>query len=190
MGSYKQLEVQFEEPNPKKWCVPLKEDVFVAFMNKGNFITHKALCEGSLFSPLLFGKFFDPSDAFPLWEFDSDVLLSNARSSNNNQCTVDWAQTETDYVLKAEIPGVGKGVIRVTIEDEKVLEVSGQLRLKIEAGVKDWRAGNWWEHGCVRRIELPENADWKKTEAFLSAGDHTLLEVKIPKIPPNISDVP
>ncbi|MCD7463915.1 hypothetical protein HAX54_051693 [Datura stramonium] len=193
MTSYKQLEVQFEEPNPKKWCVPLKEDVFVKFMNKGNFTTlHKAMCEGSFFSPLLFGKFFDPSDAFPLWEFDSDVLLSNARSSNNNhQCTVEWAQTETDYVLKAEIPGVGKGTIRVSVEDGKVLEVSGQLRLKIEAETKDWRAGNWWEHGCVRRIELPENADWKKTEAFLtSTADHKLLEVKIPKTPPHISDVP
>ncbi|CAN4102780.1 unnamed protein product [Withania somnifera] len=185
MNSYKQLELQFEEPNPKKWCVSLKEDVFVKFMNNGNFITHKALCEGSLFSPLLFGKFFDPSDAFPLWEFDSDVLLNNARSSNNNQCTVDWAQTETDYVLKAQIPGVDKGIIRVSIEDGKVLEVTGQLRLKMETGTKDWRAGNWWEDGCVRRIELPENADWKKTEVILSNGDHTFLEVKIPKIPPN-----
>lgn len=101
-------------------------------------------------------------------------------------CNIDFRPT----LLTSASTGVGKGVIRVTIEDEKVLEVSGQLRLKIEAGVKDWRAGNWWEHGCVRRIELPENADWKKTEAFLSTGDHTLLEVKIPKIPPNISDVP
>ncbi|XP_015081004.1 21.7 kDa class VI heat shock protein [Solanum pennellii] len=190
MTSYKQLEVQFEESNPKKWCVPLKEDVFVKFMNKGNFITHKALCEGSFFSPLLFGKFFDPSDAFPLWEFDSDVLLSNAKSSNNNHYKVDWIQTETDYVLKTEIPGVGKGIICVSVEDGKVLEVSGQFRLKVETGTKDWRVGNWWEHGCVRRIELPENADWKKTEALMSNGDHKFLEVKIPKIPPNICDVP
>nr|XP_009803705.1 PREDICTED: 21.7 kDa class VI heat shock protein isoform X1 [Nicotiana sylvestris] len=203
MTSYKQIEVQFEEATPQKWCVPLKEDVFVTFMNS---TTHKAdfLCEGSLFSPLLFGKFFDPSDAFPLWEFDSDVLLSNARSSN--QCTVDWSQTETDYLLRAEIPeflappldagpqnislyiygvvGVGKGNIRVCVEDGKVLVVSGQLRQQKE----DWRAGNWWEYGCVRRIELPENADWRKTEAFLS-GDHKFLQVKIPKTPPN-DDVP
>ncbi|OIT30510.1 PREDICTED: 21.7 kDa class VI heat shock protein [Nicotiana attenuata] len=184
MTSYKQIKVQFEEANPQKWCVPLKEDVFVTFMNKGNSTTHKAdfLCEGSLFSPLLFGKFFDPSDAFPLWEFDSDVLLSNARSSN--QCTVDWSQTETDYLLRAEIPGVGKGNIRVCVEDGKVLVVSGQLRQQKE----DWRAGNWWEYGCVRRIELPENADWRKTEAFLS-GDHKFLQVKIPKTIPT-DDVP
>ncbi|XP_059282213.1 21.7 kDa class VI heat shock protein [Lycium ferocissimum] len=186
MTSYKQIEVQFEEPNPKKWCVLLKEDVFVTLMNKGNFITHKVLCEGSLFSPLLFGKFFDPSDAFPLWEFDSDVLLSNARSSNN-QCTVDWAQTDTDYVLRAEIPGVGKAGIRVSVEDGKVLEVSGQLRLKIETGTKGRKVESGRTRFCVRRIELKMR--YGRKEAFLS-GDHKFLEVKIPKIPPNISDVP
>lgn len=86
--------------------------------------------------------------------------------------------------------GVGKGIICVSVEDGKVLEVSAQLRLKVETGTKDWRAGNWWEHGCVRRIELPENADWKKTEVLMSNADNKFLEVKIPKIPPNICDVP
>ena len=57
----------------------------------------------SFFSPLLFGKFFDPSDAFPLWEFESDILLSGLRSAGQN--TIDWFQTDQDYVLKVELPG-------------------------------------------------------------------------------------
>lgn len=114
MTSQKELEVRFEDhdhdqvqKNKRKWCIPLKEDAFVTFMEKGNVTAKKIFGEGSFFSPLLFGKFFDPSDAFPLWEFESDVLLSN--NSNNprisRQSMVDWSQTDTDYFLKADLSG-------------------------------------------------------------------------------------
>lgn len=111
MTSQKELEVRFEDhdhdydqKNKKsKWCIPLKEDAFVTFMEKGYSTVKKIFGEGSFFSPLLFGKFFDPSDAFPLWEFESDVLLSN---NSSRKSMVDWSQTDTDYVLKAEVlPG-------------------------------------------------------------------------------------
>lgn len=88
--SSKQLDIQFEDPNPQKWCHPLKEDV----------LTEKA---GSIFSPSLFGKFFDPSDAFPLWEFKSDDLLPVSTSSAHRG--VDWFQTDTDFLLKADLHG-------------------------------------------------------------------------------------
>lgn len=94
-----QLEVVSEDNSPLKWRVPLKEDVFAAFMAKGGPIVHKVFGDKSLFGPLLFKKFFDPSDAFPLWEFEPGVLLSDLQ----NPC-VDWFQTEACYVLKSELP--------------------------------------------------------------------------------------
>ena len=103
MTNCKQLDIHFEDLTPQKWCVPLKEDAFATFMAKGSPTVHKVFGDGSLFSPFLFGKYFDPSDAFPLWDFESDILLSNLRSSG--QSTVNWFQTDTDYVLKAELPG-------------------------------------------------------------------------------------
>lgn len=103
MASRKQLEVHSGDQTPQKWCISLGEEVFKRFISQGSPTVHKVFNEGSLFSPLLFGKFFDPSDAFPLWEFESDILLSNLRSSG--QSTVDWSQTDQDYVLKAELPG-------------------------------------------------------------------------------------
>lgn len=103
MNSPKKLEVELEDPNTQKWCVPLKEDAFVTFMEKGNATVHKIFGEGSLFSPFLFGKFFDPSDAFPLWEFESSALLPNLGSSK--QSSVDWSETDAGYVLKAELAG-------------------------------------------------------------------------------------
>lgn len=81
----------------------MTEEAFEAFISQGNQTAVKVFGDGSLFGPLLFGRFFDPSDAFPLWDFESEILLSNLRSSG--QKTVDWFHTESDYVLKAELPG-------------------------------------------------------------------------------------
>lgn len=103
MSTCRQLDIKTDDHAPKKWSVLLNEEVFKQFYSQGGSVVHKVFGDGSLFSPFLFGKFFDPSDAFPLWEFDSDVLLSKFRSCG--QSTVDWFQTDNDYVLKSEIPG-------------------------------------------------------------------------------------
>ena len=102
-SSNKKVEVILDDQTPNKWCVSLGDETFKRFFTMTNPTVHKVFGDGSLFSPMLFGKFFDPSDAFPLWEFESDVLLSHLRSSN--QTTVDWHHTDEGYVLKAEIPG-------------------------------------------------------------------------------------
>lgn len=105
MATRKQLEIHSGDQAPQKWCVSLGEEVFKKFLSQGSStVLHKVFNEGSLFSPLLFGKFFDPSDAFPLWDFESDSLLSKIRSSGQST-TVDWSQTDQEYVLKAELPG-------------------------------------------------------------------------------------
>ncbi|XP_051134024.1 21.7 kDa class VI heat shock protein [Andrographis paniculata] len=172
-SSSKPIEIHCEDPSPKKWSHPLKEDVLAALMTRDNSL---AVCKpGSLFNPLLFGKFFDPSDAFPLWEFDSDALLPNS-----GQRVVDWGQTETDYVLRAEFPGLGfNSGLHICVENGKILEISAQWR---ESRANDWRNNHWWEHGGVRRIELPENADWRKAEARLQ--NDVVLEIRIPKTTP------
>ncbi|PON61409.1 Small heat shock protein HSP [Parasponia andersonii] len=181
MTSKKQIEVLRDDQTTKKWCVALRDDVFKRFMSQGNATVNKVFGDGSLFSPLLFGKFFDPSDAFPLWEFESDILLCNLRSSG--QSTVDWFRTDQDYVLKAELPGIGKSSVQVVYnENQKAVEVSGpwnQQQREAKNIINDWRSVNWWEYGYVRRLELPEDADWRKIGAYLT--NDTLLEIKIPK---------
>lgn len=102
-SSNKKLEVQLDDQTQHKWCVSLGDETFKRFFSITNPTVFKVFGDGSFFSPMLFGKFFDPSDAFPLWEFESDVLLSHLR--NSNQSTVDWYHNDEGYVLKAEIPG-------------------------------------------------------------------------------------
>ncbi|KAI3753863.1 hypothetical protein L2E82_25927 [Cichorium intybus] len=172
MASIK-LEVVSEDQSLRKWCVPLREDVFATFMSKGGSIVHKVFGDKSLFGPLLFTKFFDPSDAFPLWEFEPGVVLSNLQ----NPC-LDWLQTNSCYILKSELPKLEKSNVRICVENGKVLEISGLWKHKGESRT-DWRSGEWWEHGFVRRLELPENTDWKKMEAYVF--NDTVLDIRLPK---------
>ncbi|KAH9611260.1 hypothetical protein KSS87_008933 [Heliosperma pusillum] len=89
----------------------------------------------------------------------------------------EWCSAGVD-VLGAG--GVGEDSVQVCIEKGKILEISGQYR-KHQNGdpkARDWKSSHWWEHGFVRRIELPENADWKKTEVTIK--NELVLEIKIP----------
>jgi hypothetical protein len=42
------------------------------------------------------------------------------------------------------------------------------------------RCSHWWENGYVRRLEMPEDADWKNIQAFIY--NDIFLEIKMPKI--------
>ncbi|OIW15462.1 hypothetical protein TanjilG_28661 [Lupinus angustifolius] len=178
-SSKKLVDVQTnDDESPHKWCVSLGEDVFKRFFSQASPIAVKVFGDGSLFSPMLFGKFFDPSDAFPLWEFESDILLSHLRSIG--QSTVDWSQTDEGYMLKAEIPGSGKNDnIQVHVDNGKVVEICGQWKQQRDSKANEWKCGHWWEYGYVRRLEMPEDADWKHTEAHIY--NDIFLEIKIPK---------
>ena len=59
------------------------------------------------------------------------------------------------------------------------MEISGLWRNQREPKAREWRSGHWWEHGFVRRLELPENADWRRIEACVN--DDIYLEIRIPK---------
>ncbi|XP_042434150.1 22.3 kDa class VI heat shock protein-like [Zingiber officinale] len=177
MPSRRAIEVRTGDGSSQKWRVSLAEGVFDSFVAHGGAAARRVFGEGSLFSPLLFGKFFDPGDAFPLWEFEADALLAGLR--NASKTGVDWFETDSEYALKAELPvGVRKCDAEVCGQSTKVIEISGLWRGK-ESEARDWKLGRWWEHGFVRQLELPANANWKKTEAHIV--DDTLLEIKIPK---------
>ncbi|KAJ1263526.1 hypothetical protein BS78_09G192200 [Paspalum vaginatum] len=160
-----------------KWRMSLLENTFSGFQQDA--AARAVFAEGSLFSPFLFGKFFDPADAFPLWEFEPEVLLAALRHGGAARTTVDWAETDSEYYLRADIPGGRRCDVEVSGDAMKVIDISGLWRAPPADG-RDWRAGRWWEHGFVRRVELPEEAEWRKVEAYFDDGEGS-LEIKVPK---------
>ncbi|KAF2575451.1 hypothetical protein F2Q70_00004976 [Brassica cretica] len=131
-GSLK-LEIYTEDKTPGKWSVPLSEEVFRRFLSGAGGSEKAVFSEGSIFSPFLFGKYFDPSDAFPLWEFEADVLLANLRSVG--QCRVDWSQIDQTYVLISDLPVVGKNNVQVYVDVKgQMMEISGQWNINKNGG--------------------------------------------------------
>nr|XP_029122622.1 22.3 kDa class VI heat shock protein isoform X2 [Elaeis guineensis] len=180
MSPRRVLEVRPGDQDSQKWRVSLSEDAFDSFIARGGDAARKVFGEGSLFSPLLFGKFFDPADAFPLWEFDSATLLAGLRSASKT--SVDWDETDSEYFVRAELPGARNCDVEICGEKGKVIEITGKWRGR-ESDSRDWKTGRWWEHGYVRRLELPENANWRKMEAYID--NDNFIGIKIPK---NISE--
>ncbi|PVH62169.1 hypothetical protein PAHAL_3G225200 [Panicum hallii] len=163
-----------------KWRMSLLENTFAGFLQGAgaDSAARAVFAEGSLFSPFLFGKFFDPADAFPLWEFEPEVLLAALRRGAA-RTTVDWGETDAEYYLRADVPGGRKCDVEVSGDAMKVIDISGLWRAPPADG-RDWRAGRWWEHGFARRVELPEDAEWRKVEAYFDDGEGS-LEIKVPK---------
>ncbi|GKC45537.1 21.7 kDa class VI heat shock protein [Tanacetum coccineum] len=127
-----QLEVVLEDQSPHKWRVPLKEDVFAAFMAKGGPMVHKVFGDKSLFGQLLFKNIFDPSAAFSLWEFEPGLLLSDIQNC------VDRFQTEGRYILKFKLPME----MLVALKHWTVrsgVRVAGSRRTRLQA-CQDWQS--------------------------------------------------
>lgn len=91
---------------------------------------------------------------------------------------VDVSENDNAFVIKAEIPGVNKDDVKVTLENG-VLTLQGERRQEREE--KGWRFHRMersYGH-FMRCFTLPGNVD----EAHLKASFHNgLLEVDIPKL--------
>lgn len=89
------------------------------------------------------------------------------------------SETETEYLIKAELPEVSKEDVKVTV-DENVITISGERRK--EAEHKDERVHRietFYGH-FSRSFRLPEDADITAIQAESRNG---MLKVRVPKTP-------
>ena len=90
---------------------------------------------------------------------------------------MDLIETETDFVLKADLPGMSEADVNIELEDH-VLTVSGERKTEHE----DRKAGYYRverSFGSFRRsLTLPDGIDPESVKATFSNG---VLEVTVPK---------
>jgi HSP20 family protein len=90
---------------------------------------------------------------------------------------MDLIETETDFVLKADLPGMSESDVNIELEDN-VLTVSGERKSDHE----ERKAGFYRverSFGSFRRsLTLPEGVD---PESVKATFDHGVLEVTVPK---------
>jgi HSP20 family protein len=93
--------------------------------------------------------------------------------------TVDVSETDGAITIRAEMPGIEKDDLKVTLSGN-VLSISGEKKESSED-----RGADYWHSerrfGTFRRsIELPEGADLGKIDARQENG---VLTISVPKVP-------
>jgi HSP20 family protein len=115
--------------------------------------------------------------------FFAETLRHWPRSNAEARPAFDWApladvsETETEYLIKADLPAVRKEDVSVTVQDG-VLTLSGERRQEQHAESEKLHRVERSYGSFARRFALPENADEQGIRAESRDG---VLLIHIPK---------
>jgi HSP20 family protein len=90
---------------------------------------------------------------------------------------VDIRETDDRYILTADIPGVNRNDVEITLEDG-VLTVKGSRTTGSEVTRENYRRKERFHGTFARRFSLPDTVDAANISATANDG---ILEIEIPK---------
>ena len=120
--------------------------------------------------------------------------VPRGREENEAMTVADWvplvdiSETGAEYMIKAEIPGVKKEDVKVTLE-HGVLSISGMRRQEAEGNSKKYHRVERAYGNFVRSFSLPDLVDDAKLEAVVKDGMLTLHLPKTEKAKPKAIEV-
>src|SRR5688572_27994704 len=97
--------------------------------------------------------------------------------------TADWAplvditEDDKEFLVKAELPGLKKEDVKVTVEDG-VMTISGERKVEMEEKTKKYHRVERTYGKFERSFTLPDNAEGAKVSAEFKDG---VLQVRLPK---------
>jgi HSP20 family protein len=91
--------------------------------------------------------------------------------------SVDISETDTSYVLKAEIPGVNKEDVKVTIQDG-LLGIQGERKQEKEEKGKKFHRIERYYGSFARSFRVPDDADENSVKAEFKNG---MLNIRMDK---------
>src|SRR5436309_13491537 len=90
---------------------------------------------------------------------------------------MDLVETDDDFVLRADLPGLTEADVNIELEDS-VLTVSGERKAEHEERKEGYYRVERASGNFSRSLTLPEGIDPEKVQASF---EHGVLEVRIPK---------
>ncbi|XP_024968100.1 17.3 kDa class I heat shock protein-like isoform X3 [Cynara cardunculus var. scolymus] len=138
--------------------------------------------------PSFFGgrrnSIFDPF-AMDIWDPFKDFPFPTSSGSDSWRETsalvntrVDWKETPEAHVFKADLPGIKKEEVKVEVEDDRILQISGERNVEKEDKNDTWHRVERSSGKFTRRFRLPENAKLEQVKASMENG---VLTITVPK---------
>ncbi|KAI3772272.1 hypothetical protein L6452_03454 [Arctium lappa] len=91
---------------------------------------------------------------------------------------VDWKETPEAHVFNADLPGIKKEEVKVEVEDDRILQISGERNVEKEDKNDTWHRVERSSGKFTRRFRLPENAKLDEVKASMENG---VLTITVPK---------
>ncbi len=109
--------------------------------------------------------------------FFESPTASNGTAARRWIPAMDLVETDEDFVLRADLPGLTESDINIELEDN-ILTVSGERRAQQEERRDGYYRVERASGSFSRSLTLPEGVDPDKIHAGF---EHGVLEVRIPK---------
>ncbi|KAH0638972.1 hypothetical protein KY285_035558 [Solanum tuberosum] len=134
--------------------------------------------------PSFFGgrksNIFDPFslDLFEGFPISTNVPSSAREVSAFVNAKMDWKETSEAHIFKVDVPGIKKEEVKVEVEEEGILQISGERSREQEEKNDQWHRMERSSGKFLRRFRLPENT---KTGEIKAAMENGVLTVTVPK---------
>ncbi|TKY46397.1 18.5 kDa class I heat shock protein [Spatholobus suberectus] len=120
---------------------------------------------------------WDPFRDFP---YSNSLTISfSGENSAFVSTRIDWKETPEAHVFKADVPGLKKEELKVEVEDDRVLQISGERNFEKEDKNDTWHRVERSSGKFMRRFRLPEDAKMDQIKAKMENG---VLTVSVPKM--------
>ncbi|GMI92186.1 hypothetical protein like AT1G53540 [Hibiscus trionum] len=126
---------------------------------------------------------WDPLRDFPM---SSSLTTQTPETSAFVNTRIDWKETPEAHVFKADVPGLKKEEVKVEVEDDRVLQISGERNVEREDKKDTWHRVERSSGKFMRRFRLPENTKMDQIKASMENG---VLTVTVPKLQVTKPDV-